>query len=265
MVAKNKETYFTKRLTEEVGQALLFFNPWQDFQVPEAQKYLIRTTGVYGSDLDLHILATLPAQQLINPLPSLKIFRSKLTQYEWMEERNFKVPEWINLNGVDVLNVEKFFRLFPSGLVKPHIGQGGWGIEGMNWENFKTWWKKKRGVDESFILQKFIPSALELRCFFIKGLPHIVLERRSKSNIAANFKQQGLAKLATLPYGLESIVAKLIFESGLDYGAIDLLIEGDQVYFLDINSVPGIEQLEQVSGQNIIRNLLTANFFSQLF
>jgi glutathione synthase/RimK-type ligase-like ATP-grasp enzyme len=52
--------------------------------------------------------------------------------------------------------------------------------------------------------------------------------------------------------------------TGLDYGAIDFLIDGDQIYVIDINCVPGIEQLEAISGENIMRKLLTANFFSQL-
>ncbi len=60
VVTKNKETYFVRRLIEEVGNRAVFFNPWQDFILPESEKYLVRTTGVYRSDLDLHFLSTLP-------------------------------------------------------------------------------------------------------------------------------------------------------------------------------------------------------------
>jgi hypothetical protein len=65
VVAKNKDTYFIKRLIEEVGDSAILFNPWLDFQIPEGQKYLVRTTGVYGIVLDLHILGTLSNEKLI--------------------------------------------------------------------------------------------------------------------------------------------------------------------------------------------------------
>jgi len=104
-----------------------------------------------------------------------------------------------------------------------------------------------------------------LRCFFIKDDLKITLERKSKTSIDANFKKQGNASLVELPTHLVSVIEKIIDLSGLYYGAIDLLVEGDEIYFLDINAVPGIEQLEAVSHQNIMRKLLTANFFSQLF
>lgn len=265
VVAKNKDTYFIKRLSEEVGDSAVLFNPWLDYQIPEAQKYLVRTTGVYGNDLDLHVLGTLSNEKLINPLHSLKIFRSKPSQYEWLESKDLQTPEWIDLKSVDQLTVERFFRLFPDAVVKPQIGQGGWGIEKMTWDYFKTWWKKKKGVDENYILQRFISNALELRCFFIKGDLRVTLERKSKTSIAANFKKQGQASIVELPTHLGPVIEKIIELSGLYYGAIDLLVEGDEVYFLDINAVPGIEQLEAVSHQNIMRKLLTANFFSQLF
>jgi glutathione synthase/RimK-type ligase-like ATP-grasp enzyme len=264
VVTKNKDTYFIKRLTEEVRDSALFFNPWQDFVLPESEKYLVRTTGVYGSDLDLHFLSTLPSHSIINPLSSLKLFRSKLTQYQWLEDKGFKSPEWINLKDGDDLEAEKFFRLFPFAIVKPQIGQGGWGIEGLDWPNFKTWWKNRKGRDEDYLLQRFLPNVRELRLFFIRDHFSLVLERKSKSSIAANFKKQGSAVPSKIPEEFQLKVGQLLMATGLDYGAIDFLIDGDQIYVIDINCVPGIEQLEAISGENIMRKLLTANFFSQL-
>ncbi len=263
VVAKNSETHFIKRLTEEVGESVLIFNPWADLVLPDSQKYLVRTTGVYGSDLDLLILKTLTPDKIINPFPSLQLFRSKLTQYYWFEDHQFPVPAWISLKGVDVLTVEKFFRLYPTAVVKPSIGQGGWGVEGLNWEKFKSWWKKKQGRDEDYILQNFIPDATELRYFFIQGEAPIVLERKSKSGIAANFKKQGQAELSKLPIELQPLVDRLITKSGLYYGAIDLLLDRGNPQILEVNAVPGIEQLESVSGQNVMGRLLSAKFFCQ--
>lgn len=257
VVAKNKETYFIKRLIEEVGQSVMLFDPWSDFTIPEAELYLVRTTGVYRSDLDLMLLQTLPPEKIVNGLNALRRFRSKDGQYEWFEKENFPAMPWLGLKGTDLITVEKFFRLYPEAVVKPLNGQGGRGIEGLNWENFKSW-KKSRGSDEDYLLQPFIKDAIELRYFFIRGNEPIVLERKSKSGLAANFRKQGEAKLSVLPTGLEPMIRDLVEKSGLMYGAVDLLIKDGHPYVLEMNSVPGIEQLENISGMNIPASLIKA-------
>src|SRR5690606_20467908 len=100
-----------------------------DYDFPRADTYLVRTTGVYGSDLDLQIMKAVDSQKIINPLAALEKFRTKTHQYEWFEEQNFPLLPWMNVKGADLLTVEKFFRLYPEAVVKPHAGQGGWGIE----------------------------------------------------------------------------------------------------------------------------------------
>ncbi|MFP5385716.1 MAG: RimK family alpha-L-glutamate ligase [Bacteriovoracia bacterium] len=256
LVAKNKETYFIKRLIEEVGQSeVTLFNPWSDLEIPAADVYVVRTTGVYGSDLDLMLLKSLPAERIINPLPVLNKFRSKTVQYQWMDEENFPVLPWLSLKGMDLLMVEKFFRLYPEMVVKPTIGQGGWGVEGLTWESFKTW-KNKKGKDEDYLLQPFVKNSRELRVFFCKGIGPLVLERRTKSGIAANFKKSGEARAVDLPSELTPLVSGLIEKSGAFYGAMDIILDENRPYVLEMNSVPGIEQLEQVSGKNVMLEFL---------
>jgi glutathione synthase/RimK-type ligase-like ATP-grasp enzyme len=266
VVTKNPNTYFLERLTGEVGNdALVFFNPWTDAFFPKAEKYLVRTTGVYGSDLDLLMLQSLDSRQIVNSLNSLRRFRSKSLQYSWFDDHDFPTAPWINLKGASLLTIEKFFRLFPFAVVKPDIGQGGWGVDLFNWERFKGWWKKMQGKDESYILQAFIGEATELRYFFIKDEFSLVLERKTKNGITANFKKSGEAFVSTLANEYRDIIERMIQASEAQYGAIDLLIKDGQLFILELNSVPGIEQLEKVSGENIIRLLLNAKFFCQIF
>lgn len=265
IVTKNPQTYFVKRLIEEVGHSALLFNPWQDTLFPEADQFLVRTTGVYGSDLDLLMLQSLDVNQVINPLLALRRFRSKTSQYLWFEENNFPVAPWISLKNVELVTVEKFFRLFPDAIVKPNYGQGGWGVQSLKWDNFKSWWKKKAGIDEDYLLQAHVKGATELRYFFIANEFSFVLERTAKTGVAANYSASGTAIVSSLPAGFQSLIDQLIHLSGAQYGALDLLIEGNQLTILELNSVPGIEQLETLSGLNIIRKLLSAKFFCQIF
>ncbi len=263
VLAKNQNTYFIKRLTEEVREGVAFFNPWADLLLPDGENYLVRTTGVYGNDLDLMFLKTLAPEKILNPLPSIQRFRSKSTQYFWMEEQGFPMLHWLPVKGTDLITIEKFFRLYPESVVKPIIGQGGWGVEALSWDRFKSW-KKKRGADESYLLQPFIKGATEYRYFFIKDDLEIVLERSAKSGIAANFQKQGNAKVSELPDQFKPVVQKIIQASGASYGALDLLVDENTLYVLELNVVPGIEQLEKVTGMNIMAHL-AAKFFCQIY
>jgi glutathione synthase/RimK-type ligase-like ATP-grasp enzyme len=255
VVAKNKDTYFVKRLIEEVGDEVVLFDPWSDFHFPSAEKYLVRSSGIYGNDLDLMFLKSVSPEKVTNPLPVLQRFRTKSSQYDWFEEREIPSLPWIHVKGTDLITIEKFFRLYPELIVKPLRGQGGWGIEALTWDLFKKW-KKKKGSDEEYLLQPFIKNAVEYRYFFLKDSRPVVLERKSKSGIAANFQRQGEAKIANLPEEFQKIVDDLIAKSGAVYGAIDMLVQDGRLFILELNAVPGIEQAEKVSGRNLMQDIL---------
>lgn len=255
--AKNKNTYFINRLIEEVGQNVTLFDPWSDLDLPAADVYLARTTGVYHSDLDLLILGSLPATKVINPVAALKLFRSKASQWAWFEEHDLPCLPWLSLKGIDPITAEKFSVLYPEMVVKPNFGQGGWGIEVLTRESLLGWLKKKKKQgDEDYLIQPFIKNGTEYRCFFIKDEEMIVLRRKSKTGVAANFRREGEAELATLPQEFEADIKRLISLSGALYGAIDLLVQDGRPYILELNTVPGIEQLENISRHNIIQKLL---------
>lgn len=265
ILTKNPQTYFIKRLINEVGSSRIeLFNPWYDLIVPEAEKYLVRTTGVYKSDLDLLMLQSLPSEAVINPLDALKRFRSKSSQYNWFDEESLPGLHWLPLKGSDLITIEKFFRLYPRVVVKPLLGQGGWGVEVLTWASFKGWWKKHQAKkDEDYLIQPLVEEARELRHFFIKDEFSLTLERKALSGIAANFQKQGTASVVDLPEAIQADLDRLISKSGALYGAIDLFLDNGRVIILELNTVPGIEQLEQVSGINIIKKFLSAKFFCQ--
>ncbi len=254
--AKNKTTYFIKRLEEEVGQIELF-DPWFDLMLPDADIYLARTSGVYRSDLDLMILGSLPKNKIFNPVESLKRFRLKSTQYQWFEEHDFPVLPWLHVSQIQFETVEKFFRLYPECVVKPLAGQGGWGIERLTWEKFKSWKNKKNKMgDNDYLLQPFLKGAEEYRFIFIKGARPVILKRMVSSGITANFKTSGKAEVARLSDRLEEQMQTIIMASGAHYGAVDLFVQGGAMFIIDFNSVPGLEQAEKISGRNLLRDLV---------
>jgi glutathione synthase/RimK-type ligase-like ATP-grasp enzyme len=255
ILAKNKSTYFIRRCLEEFGERVTLFDPWSDSYFPESEKYLVRTTGIYGNDLDLMLLKTRDPGSLINPLEVLSRFRSKPDQYLWFEQLNLPVLPWIPVKGTDLVTIEKFFRLYPQLLVKPSRGQGGWGIEVLTWDSFRSWKKKTKG-DEDYLLQPYQKDGQEFRYFFLHGDKPVVLKRKGRNSVAANFQRQGEAVVAELPREFSSTIEKVVNLSGALYGAIDLIIKDDHLSILELNAVPGIEQLEQVSGKNIMAAIL---------
>lgn len=256
IIAKNKKTYFVEKLTEKIKDGVFIFDPWSDLVLPEADHYIVRTTGVYGSDLDLLILQSLPAEKIFNPLDTLKVFRSKNNQFAWFEKNNVEILPWLDLKESNAVTVEKFFRLYPFCVVKPLIGQGGWGVEILTWETFRTW-KKKKGNDLSYLLQPLIREAREFRYFFIKNRESLILERRAKSGIAANFHRGGDATLSTLPEKFKRELERIVTLSGACYGAIDLFIDENRMTVLELNTVPGFEQIEKISQKDLIKDFMS--------
>lgn len=255
VVAKNPETYFIKRLIKEVGQGgVQLFNPWKDETPTGFDRVLFRSSGIYHSDRDLDFVRHC-AHPVLNPVPSLELFRAKSTQYQFFQNHFHPFIPWQHLR--DFTGGEGWF------LVKPDIGQGGWGIQVLTPSQMLTFKQQKLAAgDASWLVQPYV-EATEYRVFFM-GADRYTLKRLPTSGKAtANFSQEGQAEVVTMPAHFREMIEKLIKDSGAYYGAIDLLDPDPGPVVLEVNVVPGIEQLEQLTHLNIVSRLLTANFFCQ--
>lgn len=251
VIARNFKTSFIKRLSEEVGDELAFFNPWEDEVLPKARIYFFRSTAIHGSDLDLKSLSRLPENSLlINPEQSLRAFRTKETQYAQGLHEPFQPIPWLSLLGRSLDEARGFAETQGPVVVKPIRGQQGWGVERLTSETLCDWWKKR--TDDEYLLQRFIPGR-ELRLFFIRD-QYLLLQRRGEET--ANFARGGSAEACELPRELKALADIFIGNSGAFYGAIDLMESGGKFYFLELNLAPGIEQLEAVTGENVIELLI---------
>lgn len=244
VVTRNRETYFMKRLTEEVGK-LECWNPWKENILPPASHYLVRTTGVYGDDRDLELLRF--SQDIImNPVQTHELLRDKAVQFRYLEKKGFHVIPWKPLDERGDFLPEKV-------LIKPVRGQGGWGIRVMNKEAFLSW--EKITTDRSWIVQPYLENVKEFRLFFC-GDEEILLER--SGGVAANFTQGGSARMIPIPLALSEFGEEIRMMTGAEFGAIDFFeTPAGEHLILEINPVPGVEQLETLTGQNIVRKVLS--------
>lgn len=259
VLTKNVNTTFMKRLIEEVGNCLCV-NPETEAHLLKSDSfYLVRTFGVYRDDSDLDSLEKLSGAVVVNTVWALRLFRSKDQQYQFFYNHQIPILPWLSLEHSSWEQVKEWISLHPSlkYLVKPDRGQAGWGIFALDLDNLKRWWDQQRSIDDlSYVLQPFIEGKDELRVFFIKNQGMWTLKRKPEERVAANFGSGGSAEVVELPVELTSLVEKIIEVSGVFYGAIDLFWDGARPVVLELNTVPGIEQLENLTGENIINRLV---------
>ncbi len=265
VLAKNKETYFIKRLLKEGGERIIIFNPWSDEVTPAIEKLsriLVRTTGVYGGEADLLFLKRQPSyKKIMNSLLALETFRSKKRQYEFFDKFGIPSLPWLDLQISQRDDLENFIKAHPAYLylIKPHRGQAGWGITTFTAEELLNWFQERfeNQGDLEYLLQVYHGEAQELRFFFTGEDWSATLERiREVQKVAANFGQGGGARRVVTPESFFQILKIIRREIPLYYGAIDALIIQGSPVILEVNTCPGIEQLEAVTGESVINRIL---------
>lgn len=251
VVAKNFETYFIKRLTEEVGgDRITHFNPWGvQIQTLNGKYILMRTSGVYGDDRDLEVLDDLRNKsKIINPIEAMSLYRSKSFQYSYFQRMGVPTLPWVKLRNADDRPFE-----FSHVIAKPSRGQGGWGIKIMEQKDFPLWRDSQiTKEDTSYVVQPYLEADYEIRVFFI-GDQLFAVKREAAEVGPVNFRLGGSAEPFALTKNQFKLVQKWIKLSGADYGAWDILVKGKALYVLELNVTPGIEQIEEVLDLNIMK------------
>lgn len=265
VLAKNKETYFIKRLKEERGEDIVIFNPWSDSETKEIndiQRILVRTTSVYGGEVDLCYLRKQPSRkQIMNSLLALETFRNKKKQYEFFDKLNLPNLPWLDLKLAQPREIKNFIATNPAShyLIKPHRGQGGWGIETFGPEELLAWFQERyeNQGDLEYLLQVYHSNTQELRFFFSGENWSATLERMKDPHmITANFSLGGEARPVPAREEFYQVLKTIRQHIPFYYGAMDALIINGSPVILEVNTCPGIEQLEEVTGENVIKRLL---------
>lgn len=275
--SSNLETYFSKRFFEECqlgGPEVDIIDPFRSafspLEIHNAPCFLMyRTSGIHMDDFDLELAKNLyPKAECWNSLAAIHLTRTKMRQMRFFQKHGLpSVPTMAlrgRMNEPMVKVLDEFAERFNPAqrwMFKLNRGQQGIGvnlIEGrdnlLSW--LETFWAIK---DQDFLVQPYIEASAEYRCFFIRKTNQIWWLARKGESFKSNFAQGGGAELVTMPpKTVEEIAHKLIDVANCDYGSIDILWTGQEAYVLELNSQPGIEQLEGITQANIMRKLLTA-------
>lgn len=265
--------YTTKRLLVEgskLKHSTTWLNPYQSFintksKIAQNGLYMLRTTGVRYDDFDLVFAKFFAIQKykIINPLDAITTFRSKELQALFFKEHQLNAIHSIMYRGSLTEELwEMLVQLSPSGdyILKMARGNQGIGVNLIQGKQslqslLETFLAMK---DQRFLIQPYLPHKKELRVFVIKNEIQAIIERTIAHNDFRGNAKRSSGKLITkIPTSLREEITRASLASGLLYCGIDLIYDGDNFKFLEINPVPGFEQIEKLSEKNIARELIT--------
>ena len=111
-----------------------------------------------------------------------------------------------------------------------------------------------RGLDANFLVQDFIEEAAgsDIRCLVIGNTVVASMQRQAaQDDFRANLHMGGQAQPVILTKDEERIAVRAARAIGLSVAGVDLLRAKDGLKVLEVNSSPGLEGIERVSGLDI--------------
>lgn len=275
IASESPKLYTSKRLMTEalrLNYSCSWLNPYQYFlnlegfnlKTERQHLYLHRTSGIRYDDFDLFVSEYHQQNGFIvsNPLKGLEIFRDKARQSLFFSRHNLPFIKTINYRGdLNEKNFNALSELSPNHkfILKMIRGNQGIGVNLVNGlHSLKSFLETFKALkDQKFLIQPFIEHQKEWRVFIIKGEIMGIVERTlAQDDFRGNSKRSSGKSLKKLPIEIESEILRGAQLSGLDYCGVDILSNEESFFILEINPVPGFEQLEEKSGVNIAKELL---------
>lgn len=272
IASESSTLYTTKRLIHEgtkLKQSTIWINPYEESSIiPKMYNkgglYIVRTTGIRYDDFDLTSAKnySLANFKITNSLPSLDIFRSKEMQSLFFKEHGLTyIPSIMYRGSLQNSTWKALLELSPSHEFILKMSRGNQGI-GVNLikgkESLQSFLETFQAMkDQRFLIQPFVRHKKELRLFIIKNEIYAIVERTiSNDDFRGNAKRSSGKLIKKLPTFILDEVYRAFKSSKLDYCGMDIIWDGDNFIFLEINAVPGFEQVESLSKFNIAREIL---------
>jgi glutathione synthase/RimK-type ligase-like ATP-grasp enzyme len=276
IASESTKIYTTKRLLEEGSKlkwSTKWINPYETAllgsgKIVQDGLYLLRTTGIRYDDFDLTCAKyyALRKFKIANSIEAVTQFRSKDAQCLFFKEYELANIPSITYRGVLTETTwEAIEKLAPSEdfILKMNRGNQGIGVNLVKGKQsllsfLETFHAMK---DQRFIIQPFIPHKKELRVFMVNHEIRAIIERTiSRDDFRGNAKRSSGKLIKKIPINIQAEIVKASQLSKLNYCGIDLILTPESknytFSFIEINAVPGFEQIEQLTSLNIARELL---------
>ncbi len=277
VASESPHLYTTKRLLAEaqtLGYQNSWLNPYKYFLTNtevlldlsnHEDIYFHRTTGIRYDDFDLMVSKYFSQSgfKISNPLLGIENFRDKDKQAFFFSANQITNIPSIMFRGP--LTEEQWQKVLELSSVQKYIlkmsrGNQGIGVNLINGaQSLKSLLETFLALkDQKFLIQPYLEHTREWRYFIIKNEIHAIIERSiSHDDFRGNSKRSSGQWIKKSPADLIESVQKVARLSGLDYCGIDILEHNHQMYFIELNSIPGFEQIEELTKINIARELIT--------
>lgn len=278
IIGADKEEWHIKRLLKELVKkgAEAYLLPVTRFQANIGVTPRLSVRGYPIDDYDAVIVRRVPggtAEQVFyrmdalhrlgelgvnvfNPSRSIEKAVDKYYTSALLEEVGIKTPRTIVTESFSDA-MKGFKELGGDIVVKPLFGSLGMGITRVSSEDIAYRVFRALEMTKSvYYLQEFIPhEGMDIRVFIIGGEVVSSMKRISegwKTNISSGGRAQ--------PYEpseeIKETCIKASEKLGLEYTGVDVMVNGDDTYVIELNSTPGWEGLQSVTEINITEKLV---------
>ena len=278
IASESSNLYTTKRFIEEAHRLKLtanYINPFEQtifigfnskLKKANDSLFLFRTTGIRYDDFDLIVAKNheLKGDIIINPISDLKMFRNKDTQLQFLAKHILPIIPTINFRGPITEDLmSDLTELAPQEefIVKMNRGNGGIGVQMLRGiDSLKSVLETFQAIkDQKMIVQPFLPHKKEYRLLLTQNKILATIEKKIlKDDFRGNSKRSNGKYLKNPIRDLSNLAMKAMNLTNLNYAGIDILETNGELKILEINAVPGFQQVEELSSINIARELLNS-------
>ncbi|SEK56533.1 SSU ribosomal protein S6P modification protein [Pseudoxanthomonas sp. GM95] len=274
ILSRNTRLYSTKRLVEAArqrGHVVRVLDPLRCYMRIDAGRFDLRYKGRTLSGFDAVIprigasvtrygTAVLRQFELMgchtpNPSDAILRARDKLRAHQLLAAHGIDLPATVFGDNPD--DTADLLALLgpPPHVIKLNEGAQGAGV--MLTEKpsaSRSVIEALRGLYASFVVQEFVEEAkgADLRCFVVGDRVVAAMRRQApEGDFRSNLHRGGEAAPATATPEEVSVAVRAAATLGLGVAGVDLIRSARGPLVLEVNSTPGLEGIEQVSGVDI--------------
>ena len=197
---------------------------------------------------------------VLNGSQAIQVTRNKLSCIQMISRKDIDIPKTVIIrHPSELLSAVKAVDNFPV-VLKLLSGTQGVGvmlIESMRTleATLDTLWS----LGQDILIQECVKESLgrDLRVVVVGGKVVAAMRRQARiGDFRANFHRGGLATQITLTHEQEKVALEAAETVGLQIAGVDLLESYGGPKVIEVNSSPGLEGIESVTGKNIAGEIL---------
>jgi ribosomal protein S6--L-glutamate ligase len=274
ILSRNPRLYSTRRLVEagrQRGHVVRVLDPLRCYMRIDAGRFDLRYKGRTLSGFDAVIprigasvtrygTAVLRQFELMgchtpNPSDAILRARDKLRAHQLLAAHGIDLPATVFGDNPD--DTADLLALLgaPPHVIKLNEGSQGAGV--MLTEKLsasQSVVEALRGLYASFVVQEFVEEAqgADLRCFVVGERVVAAMRRQApEGDFRSNLHRGGQAAAAIATAEQAAVAVRAAATLGLAVAGVDLIGSARGPLVLEVNSTPGLEGIEQVSGVDI--------------